>query len=1031
MKILLSISSIIIFMGTCFSQVSTPFNFGTFGDYSGWNAGQLFPFEIRHNGAFPIEFYTNNVERMTIRGQAGFNEGFVGINQPVPTQRLTCNGDLDLQTNIFVRTATNDGYRINDSTVLQVKNNDNLFVGWGAGASWVTAAFAQNTFVGNSSGFSNTTGGHNTFMGFESGESNVDGDENTFIGFRAGEANIGTGGGAIDGDRNTFIGSRAGLTNTFGRENTFVGFQTGQGNTIGIQNTMIGSYNAGAAGSTGNRNTLVGHDCGQFFTTGDENAMLGAHAGQFITTGNFNTLLGTFAANNITTGGNNTIGGHSAARQITTGGSNTIFGYEAGQLLTTGPGNTLLGFQASENITTGLFNISIGFNSALNLTTGEHNIVLGTDAGTLLGNANNNIIMGRNSGQNTTANRNVFIGRDAGELNVGGFNNVYAGNQAGEAQLGTLNTYIGNQAGDAPFTLTNSAAFGNGAQPTADNDMILGNNLVQVGIGLSDDAAGPANKLEINESAALFSDPNGAGGTGFSGLRFRDLTSGSVPNTLNPGPGVLALDPNGDVIYVPEQLGNPGILGALCTDPAPAGNLTANSKVNLNDFALYFEDGPTPTAPDINQVSIGYDCVELPPAKFSVDNVGQEIGIHSETIGVTAPSTIGLRAYATDNINAPFGSNIAVEAFATGGDVLNVGVVSQAENTSGLAFGCFGGRFSGSDATFLNFGLTAGAVSITGSPAFLNVGVNGTANEGDRNTGVNGFASGGTIWNHGVEGCAFGPVGSETYAGFFCGDISVGGNIYISDENLKENIEEISADSAEFIINNLTPVTYNYNSASVPGLNLSSGHRYGLIAQDVEAILPSTIHDATVPGEIDSLGNIISPDQTFKGFEYNNLIAILTANAKSKNELIDSLEQLNSLQDSLLNDLLFRVSELENCKCVPKPKGQEFHGEGGHTSEEQQIDVELSNVQNIVLNQNVPNPFAEKTKITYSIPDVVQRAQMLFYDSNGRLIDAIDIQTRGIGQMNVFGEDLSSGIYSYALVTDGGVVLTKRMVKAK
>lgn len=94
------------------------------------------------------------------------------------------------------------------------------------------------------------------------------------------------------------------------------------------------------------------------------------------------------------------------------------------------------------------------------------------------------------------------------------------------------------------------------------------------------------------------------------------------------------------------------------------------------------------------------------------------------------------------------------------------------------------------------------------------------------------------------------------------------------------------------------------------------------------------------------------------------------------------------------------------------------------------IEVELNNGESIVLNQNVPNPFAEKTVITYTIPQSVQEAQIVFYDATGSLIKTIDIRERGNGQINVYAQDLSSGTYTYSLVADGKVVATKRMVKA-
>ena len=93
------------------------------------------------------------------------------------------------------------------------------------------------------------------------------------------------------------------------------------------------------------------------------------------------------------------------------------------------------------------------------------------------------------------------------------------------------------------------------------------------------------------------------------------------------------------------------------------------------------------------------------------------------------------------------------------------------------------------------------------------------------------------------------------------------------------------------------------------------------------------------------------------------------------------------------------------------------------------INVELSDKNNIVLNQNVPNPFAESTVITYSIPETVAKAQIHFYDGLGKLINTVDITERGAGSLNVYANDLSSGVYTYSLVADGKIVSTKRMVK--
>ena len=108
--------------------------------------------------------------------------------------------------------------------------------------------------------------------------------------------------------------------------------------------------------------------------------------------------------------------------------------------------------------------------------------------------------------------------------------------------------------------------------------------------------------------------------------------------------------------------------------------------------------------------------------------------------------------------------------------------------------------------------------------------------------------------------------------------------------------------------------------------------------------------------------------------------------------------------------------------------------------------VRLSNTENTILNQNSPNPFVHETTISYKLPDKAKKAQMMFYDARGKLIRSVDITSRdgrpdgrgdedaqcvGLGRVAVFGDDLSDGPYTYALVVDGRTVDSKRMIKSR
>lgn len=135
------------------------------------------------------------------------------------------------------------------------------------------------------------------------------------------------------------------------------------------------------------------------------------------------------------------------------------------------------------------------------------------------------------------------------------------------------------------------------------------------------------------------------------------------------------------------------------------------------------------------------------------------------------------------------------------------------------------------------------------------------------------------------------------------------------------------------------------------------------------------------------------------------------------------------------SDLESRLAELEECLgnteiCNGHNGGGNGNGNGGG-NRESSPDVVLENLNAIILDQNLPNPFKEKTTINYSIPDEVMEATLLFYDMNGRIIKQVDIYERGDGKMTVYGENLKNGIYTYSLIADGGLISTKRMVKSK
>jgi len=101
-----------------------------------------------------------------------------------------------------------------------------------------------------------------------------------------------------------------------------------------------------------------------------------------------------------------------------------------------------------------------------------------------------------------------------------------------------------------------------------------------------------------------------------------------------------------------------------------------------------------------------------------------------------------------------------------------------------------------------------------------------------------------------------------------------------SDERLKTNVLQISGALDKVL--QLRGVTYNWRVEEFPSMGLSDGVQYGLIAQELEAVIPELVHTDT---------------EGFKSIEYSHLVPLL----------IESIKALNSE----LSNRSIRLSELE------------------------------------------------------------------------------------------------------------------------
>ncbi|HAD33633.1 MAG TPA: hypothetical protein DCF44_03920 [Chitinophagaceae bacterium] len=876
-KQLTLVLAITLLISKGFAQATSLGHLGTVPafDWCGWNALSPIPFTLEHRGNHHIRFrigpFAPNTSRMVIRGtNAGPFQGFVGIGQNflTPNNLLDVDGgDIDINTPVR-------SYMIADRSVLWHKGDaTNIFVGVQAGNNHAFNNQGENTFLGYSAGFSSP-----------------------------GSTPLGP------SIRNTFVGSEAGF-NSISSLNTYVGYRAGY------------SHNNSTQG-----NTCVGYECG-YLNQNADNAFYGFRAARNQVSGIDNSVFGQVAGENMSTGSGNTFMGLAAGRGNGAFDNNNYFGARAGNS-SLGSDNIFIGNNAGLN-GIGSRNVVMGNFAMQAATAGTENVIIGYNANIVSpGTSFNTIIGGRSALVNATGSSNTYVGYQTALAQTTGTGHAYFGLEAGQNMVGgSGNTFLGIRAGatNANSTFTNAAAIGAGAQVVNNDHMILGNNAVNVGIGLSGITPGPGNKLEINTAVA-----------NTSGLRFRQLTSAS-PVGANPGPGVLAVDPNGDVIYVQSPAAS--AFGGTCgTSPSA---LPSSWEIPLGGFNYVFSGNGTGTV--VNNVGIGTNCT--PQAKLHVD---QSSGSNAGSIGILVEN---------NDISPCFNA----------GPIIGLKSVVNLANSSGTVSSLYrvGGWFEVPNPNGCGI-INNWAIHVPQNGGFVTIGY------------PTPFTTGALVDINGVTNSALGYTS-------------------ISDISLKNSVATLP--NALNKIKNLRPVTFKWNNLTD---SASSGTQAGFIAQEVDTVIPQVIRTTS---------------SRLKSISYDQLIPYLVSAIQAQQNQIKQL-------DSIVQSLTQTVSS-----CCSNSAARQTGIQGNDPSNLSQINVNLSDAEIIVLDQNKPNPFAEQTTITYNVPEKYGFAQMIFKTIDGKIIKTVDITKKGRGQINVFANDLTNGLYTYSLIVDGATVDTKKMVK--
>jgi hypothetical protein len=260
-----------------------------------------------------------------------------------------------------------------------------------------------------------------------------------------------------------------------------------------------------------------------------------------------------------------------------------------------------------------------------------------------------------------------------------------------------------------------------------------------------------------------------------------------------------------------------------------------------------------------------------------------------------------------------------------------------------------------------------------------------------------------------------------------------------SDGRFKTDVTE-NVKGLEFI-NKLRPVTYKMNTHALDdfiiqnmpdslktirqaGMDFAPSMAIvhsGFIAQEVELAAQQT-------GFTSSIVSTPSNSQDPYALSYSELVVPLVKAVQELSKAVDSLqtqtEELTTTTPASASDLQAlqaQVTQLQGLieSCCSIDRSMQQQGSSN--------DV-LNIKNNVMLYQNKPNPFHDRTEIDYYIPTNCTQASIIVFDMQGKLIKTFSLEQKEKGSIKIEGSSLRPGMYMYSLIVDNKEIDTKRMI---
>lgn len=430
------------------------------------------------------------------------------------------------------------------------------------------------------------------------------------------------------------------------------------------------------------------------------------------------------------------------------------------------------------------------------------------------------------------------VAKSYGSFVVGAFNDT-----------SSMSNEIAVVATDALFVV------GNGTSAVSRKNAMVALRNGNVGIGVSQ----PTARLQVNDSAVLFRGPTTV-----------PLSTAYLPPVSGQGVRLM---------WYPQKAAlRAGYVASNRWDADSIGRASVAlgyNSIAKGQYSLAL--GYNAQARGVESMAFGSDAVSNAQSSVAIGSYSYAAGDHSFAIGdrATAGDYGSYALGVLSSANPIHAVAVGYSASATGQYAIALGIEANSQSLYGKSFGT-GTIVTGYGATSLGMFndtlVNSNRTARVSTGPLLIVG-NGTSSINRSNALM--------ILNNGNTGIGTNAPIEKLHV---AGDILATGTITPSDERYKENIQLI--DNPLEKVMQLRGVTYHYKVADFPEMGLSGNEQAGVIAQDVEAVLPQVV-------KTNSTG--------YKAVDYAKIIPLLIESIKAQQiQIATQQKEIDALR-KLLN----------------------------------------------------------------------------------------------------------------------------------